>query len=145
MILDRETFRRLFCDCDRLLILAGRLGASEEADVRQGDAGGVGPGLRRSSGIESDELATMELAAMEPPCIPRLCADLGVVAMEEPGLAAADRRVLPSPSDVVVFRELGVGGKLGENGEGSSPDCRGMEAMERGGRSRFEGGGGKRE
>jgi hypothetical protein len=132
-----EKLRRWVWEGDRFLSLGGGLGASEEADVRDGDAGGVGPGLRRSSGIESDELV-----AMEPPCAPRKWADLGVVAVEEPGMVAD--MALPSASDA-VFRELGVGGKLRENGEGSSPGCRGMEAIDRGGRTCFGGGGGKRE
>jgi hypothetical protein len=100
------------------------LGASEEDDVPEGESGGVGPGLRRSSGIESDELA-----AVEGPC-----AEPDVVTRDEPGLSVGI--VLPFPS-AIAFRELGVGGKLRESGEGSSLDCRGTEGICKGGKTCF--------
>ena len=116
MILEREKFRRLVWDGERFLSFRGCLGASE-GEAREGEAGGVGPGLRRRSGIESDELA-----AMEPPWT-----EMGDVGLEEPGRPVGV--ALPFLS-VMVLRELGVGGKLRENGEGSSPGCRGMEDVD---------------
>jgi hypothetical protein len=120
-ILDKEKFRKLVCDGVRFLSLRGYLGASEGEDVRQGEAGGVGPELRRSSGIESDELVVTEPPCSEPE---PLCAEFGVVALKDPGLDVG--MLLPFTS-VIVVRELGVGGKLRESGEGSRPDCRGMD------------------
>jgi hypothetical protein len=96
----------------------------EEADVPEGESGGVGPGLRRSSGIDS-----VELAAVEP--TPRT--EPGVVALGE---VALNDVVMPLPS-VTAFRELGVGGKFRESGESSSPGCRGAKLVCKGGRARF--------
>jgi hypothetical protein len=122
--LDRAKFRRLVCDGERFPTLSGYFGASgehgtlEEEDVPEGESGGVGAGLRRSSGIDS-----VELAAVEPPRT-----ELGVVALGEAGLN--DGRMTP-------FRELGVGGKFRESGESSSPGCRGAKHVCMCGRARF--------
>ena len=87
--------------------------------MREGEAGGVGPGLRRRSGMESDELA-----AREPPWT-----EMGDVGLEEPGRPVGV--ALPFPS-VMMLREFGGCGKLRENGEGSSPGCRGMDDVDMG-------------
>jgi hypothetical protein len=127
--LDREKFRRLVCDGARFLTLRGYFGTSEEDgpsedDEPEGEAGGVGPGLRRSNGIDS-----VELAAMEPPCT-----EPGVVALGgDLGLSCT---VIPLPS-VAPPRELGVGGKWRESGEGSRPGCRGAEHVCMGAGARF--------
>lgn len=77
-----------------------------------GECGGVGPGLRRSSGIESEELA-----AIEPPCTPP-----GAFAVQILGRHAATGWLRRSMAPC-----NGTGNeKLGETGEGASPDCCGI-------------------
>jgi hypothetical protein len=63
VILEREKLRRLLCEGGRFFGMAeGVVGDPVEETVAEGECGGVGPGLRRRSGMESDGLA-----AIEPP------------------------------------------------------------------------------
>lgn len=112
MIFDKENLRRLLCDGERFLGRAsqGLRGPGDEA-LPGGEAGGVGPGLRRSSGIESDEPAEID-----PPWT-----EIGVVARDELGLYGGIAERFPSETP---FCETGVGGKWRESGEGSGPGGR---------------------
>lgn len=74
--LDEDRVRGLGSAGEHFLdLIEGGLGASEDDDVAEGEAGGDDGGLPKSNGIESDELAAIEL----------LWTEAGVVVLEEPG------------------------------------------------------------